>query len=301
MDWQSTIKGFSNFLILERSLSPHTREAYVSDIAKLSRFFNLQQLEIQPEKVELQHLTDFIHWLNEMGFAKRSQARLISGIKAFYRYLLIEDLITADPTELLESPRLDRDIPEVLSFEEIQMMLETIDLSLPQGHRNRAILETLYACGLRVSELVDLRISNLYLDVGFIKVSGKGDKERLVPIGEEAVKYIHLYTQHVRRGQPVVAGHENILFLNRRGKKLTRVMIFLIVKKAAADAGIDKTVSPHTFRHSFATHLIEGGADLRAVQEMLGHESILTTEIYTHLNTDYLRDTLLAFHPRSKK
>ncbi|MFZ2899931.1 MAG: site-specific tyrosine recombinase XerD [Saprospiraceae bacterium] len=301
MDWQSTIKGFGNFIALERSLSPHTREAYVHDVSKLAAFLRMRGLEAGPLEVGLEHLTQFLQWLNELGFSKRSQARLISGIKAFYRYLLIEDLLTSDPTELLEAPRLDRDIPEVLSFEEIQRMLEAIDLSHPQGHRNRAILETLYACGLRVSELVDLRLSNLYLDIGFVRVTGKGDKERLTPIGQEAVKYIELYLQHARRLQPIAKGHENYLFLNRRGKKLTRVMVFLIVKEAAAAAGIRKTVSPHTFRHSFATHLIEGGADLRAVQEMLGHESILTTEIYTHLNTDFLKETLLNFHPRGKK
>lgn len=301
MDWQSTIKGFGNFISLERSLSPHTREAYVHDVSKLAAFLRMRGQEAGPLDVSLEHLTQFLQWLNELGFSKRSQARLISGIKAFYRYLLIEDLISSDPTELLETPRLDRDIPEVLSFEEIQLMLEAIDLSHPQGHRNRAILETLYACGLRVSELVDLRLSNLYLDIGFVRVTGKGDKERLTPIGPEAVKYIELYLQHARRLQPIAKGHENYLFLNRRGKKLTRVMVFLIVKEAAAAAGIRKTVSPHTFRHSFATHLIEGGADLRAVQEMLGHESILTTEIYTHLNTDFLRETLLNFHPRGKR
>ena len=301
MDWQSTIKGFSSFLILERSLSGHTREAYVRDIGKLVSFLRMRNLALGPEAVQLPQLSDFLLWLNEVGFSKRSQARLISGIKAFYRFLLIEDLIQADPTELLETPRLDRDIPEVLSFEEIQAMIETIDLSQEQGHRNRAILETLYACGLRVSELVNLRLSNLYLDIGFLRVSGKGDKERLVPIGGEAVKFIEIYQQHYRSKQNIVPGHEDFLFLNRRGKKLTRVMVFLIVKEAAAAARISKTVSPHTFRHSFATHLIEGGADLRAVQEMLGHESILTTEIYTHLNTDFLRETLLSFHPRGRK
>lgn len=301
MDWQSTIKGFSSFLALERSLASNTREAYVHDVSKLVAFLRMRGLETGPKEVELTHLTEFLHWLNELGFAKSSQARLISGIKAYYRYLLIEDLISFDPTDLLESPRLDRDIPEVLSFEEIQRMLDSIDLSQAQGHRNRAILETLYACGLRVSELVNLLISNLYLDIGFIKVTGKGDKERLVPIGSEAVRYIELYTRHTRNLQPVVKGHEDFLFLNRRGRKMSRVMVFLIVKEAAAAAGISKTVSPHTFRHSFATHLIEGGADLRAVQEMLGHESILTTEIYTHLNTDFLKETLLSFHPRSGK
>jgi integrase/recombinase XerD len=301
MDWQSAIKGFGNFIALERSLSPHTREAYVHDVSKLAAFLRMRGLEAGPLDISLEDLTQFLQWLNELGFSKRSQARLISGIKAFYRYLLIEDLLSSDPTELLEAPRLDRDIPEVLSFEEIQRMLDAIDLSRPQGHRNRAILETLYACGLRVSELVDLRLSNLYLDIGFIRVTGKGDKERLAPIGPEAVKYIELYLGHARRLQAIAKGHENYLFLNRRGKKLTRVMVFLIVKEAAAAAGIRKTVSPHTFRHSFATHLIEGGADLRAVQEMLGHESILTTEIYTHLNTDFLKETLLNFHPRVKK
>lgn len=301
MDWQSAIKGFGNFIALERSLSPHTREAYVHDVSKLAAFLRMRGLEAGPLDISLEDLTQFLQWLNELGFSKRSQARLISGIKAFYRYLLIEDLLSSDPTELLAAPRLDRDIPEVLSFEEIQRMLDAIDLSRPQGHRNRAILETLYACGLRVSELVDLRLSNLYLDIGFIRVTGKGDKERLAPIGPEAVKYIELYLGHARRLQAIAKGHENYLFLNRRGKKLTRVMVFLIVKEAAAAAGIRKTVSPHTFRHSFATHLIEGGADLRAVQEMLGHESILTTEIYTHLNTDFLKETLLNFHPRVKK
>jgi len=301
MDWQSTIKGFGGYLILERSLSGNTREAYVRDIGKLASFLRLRNLETGPEAVRPEHLSDFLHWLNEAGFSRRSQARLISGIKAFYRFLLIEDLIQSDPTELLETPRLDRDIPDVLSFEEIQAMIESVDLSRDQGHRNRAILETLYACGLRVSELVNLRLSNLYLDIGFVKVTGKGDKERLVPIGGEAVKYIGIYLQNFRNRQAVAPEHEDYLFLNRRGKKLTRVMVFLIVKDAAAAANINKTVSPHTFRHSFATHLIEGGADLRAVQEMLGHESILTTEIYTHLNTDFLRETLLTFHPRGRK
>jgi integrase/recombinase XerD len=300
MDWKSATKGFGSFLTLERSLSLHTREAYVHDIEKLQSFLKMRDLDIGPEKVELAHLSEFLQWLNELGYSKRSQARLISGVKAFYRYLLVEDLVRDNPTELLEGPRLDRDIPEVLSFEEIQAMIETIDLSKPQGHRNRAILETLYACGLRVSELAGLLLSNLYLDIGFIKVSGKGNKERLVPIGDEAVKHIEIYLRHTRNAQKPVAGHQDFLFLNRRGKRMSRVMIFLIVKEAAAAAEIGKTVSPHTFRHSFATHLIEGGADLRAVQDMLGHESILTTEIYTHLNTDFLRETLLTYHPRGK-
>lgn len=299
MNWQPHINGFSAYLRLERSLSDHTLEAYLRDVQKLASFLSWQQLDLQPEQVQPDHIGLFLRWLNEIGFAKRSQARLVSGLKAFYRYLILEDQVREDPTELLESPRLDRNIPEVLSYEEIQQLLAAVDLSQPQGHRNRAMLETLYACGLRVSELIDLRLTNLYLDIGFIKVTGKGDKERLVPVGAEAVKYLQLYLEKVRPHGPVAPGQENMVFLNRRGKKLSRVMVFLIVKETAGLAGIQKSISPHTLRHSFATHLIEGGADLRAVQEMLGHESILTTEIYTHLDNEFLRSTLLQFHPRS--
>ena len=301
-NWQSALNNFRAYLLLERALSDHTIEAYLRDLAKLAEFVALRQYDLSPAHIQTGHLSEFILWLNTMGLGARSQARLISALKTFYKYLLVEDAIDNDPTELLEGPRLARKIPEVLSYEEIQAMLDAIDLSAPQGTRNRAMLETLYACGLRVSELTSLRLSDLFLDVGFVKVLGKGDKERIVPIGEEAGKHIRLYLEGVRRPQQNIHPEDaNVLFLNRRGKRLTRVMVFLIVKECARLAGIRKNVSPHTFRHSFATHLIEGGADLKAVQDMLGHESILTTEIYTHLDTDYLRDTIMQFHPRNKR
>ena len=302
MNWQPTINGFRAYMLLERSLSPHTIEAYLGDVGKLAQFITLSGQELSPAQVETDTLSAFFKHLNELGLGARSQARLLSALKTFYKYLLAENIVQTDPTELLEGPRLPRHIPEVLSFEEIQRMLELIDLSTPHGVRNRAMLETLYACGLRVSELVELRLSNLYLDIGFVKVTGKGDKERIVPIGEDAVKHIRLYLEGVRQGMMNIhKDHANYLFLNRRGKKLTRVMVFLVIKEAAAMAGIDKNVSPHTFRHSFATHLIEGGADLKAVQDMLGHESIITTEIYTHLDTEYLRETVLQFHPMNRR
>jgi integrase/recombinase XerD len=302
MNWDPYIKGFKAYLLLERSLAANTIEAYEGDLHKLINYLELQALDVMPQAVEMQQIESFLFWLHEMGLSARSQARILSAMKTFYRYLLHEDLIESNPTELLETPRLSRKIPEVLTYEEIQLILEAIDLSDPQGPRNRAMLETLYACGLRVSELIDLRVSNLFLDVSFIKIIGKGDKERIVPIGEEAIKHIQLYWEGGRRGQMnVKPGFENILFLNRRGRRLTRNMVFLIVKDLAQRAGIKKNVSPHTFRHSFATHLIEGGADLKAVQDMLGHESIITTEIYTHLDTDYLRETILNFHPRNQK
>jgi integrase/recombinase XerD len=256
---------------------------------------------LSPMEIKLNHLEEFILWINELGLGARSQARIISGLKAFYKYLLIEDLMETAPTELLEGPRLGLKIPDVLSYEDIQKMLDSIDLSEAHGVRNRAMLETLYASGLRVSELINLKLSNVYFDLGLLRVIGKGNKERIVPIGEDAIKHIQLYIAGVRRSQMNIHPDDgNIVFLNRRGKKLSRVMVFMIVKEAARNAGITKNVSPHTFRHSFATHLIEGGADLRAVQDMLGHESIITTEIYTHLDTDYLRATILNFHPRGK-
>lgn len=302
MNWDAYIKGFKAYLLLERSLAANTIEAYERDLNKFVQFLEIQAIEVTPQLVETQQLESFLFWLHEMGLSARSQSRILSAMKTFYRYLLSEDLIDTNPTELMETPRLSRKIPEVMTYEEIQAMLQAIDLSSPQGTRNRAMLETLYACGLRVSELVNLRISNLFLDVGFIKIIGKGDKERIVPIGEEAIKHIQLYWDGERRGQMnVKKGFENILFLNRRGRQLTRNMVFLIVKDTAKRAGIKKNVSPHTFRHSFATHLIEGGADLKAVQDMLGHESIITTEIYTHLDTDYLRETILNFHPQNRR
>ncbi len=302
MDWNSTIKGFKSYLMLERSLSANSIDAYLRDIGKLVQFLEIKKYDTSPTAVDSDLLEEFIFWINDLGLESSSQARLISGLRAFYRYLLMEDIMDNDPTELLESPRLNRKIPEVLSYQEIQEMIASIDLSHPQGTRNKAILETLYACGLRVSELIGLKISNIFADVGFLKVIGKSNKERIVPIGEEALKHIKLYETAVRKVQNNIAKeHEDILFLNRRGKGLSRIMVYNIVKQAAIDAGIEKNVSPHTFRHSFATHLIEGGANLRAVQDMLGHESITTTEIYTHLDTEFLRETVLSFHPLNQR
>ncbi len=301
MDWHSSMKGFKAYLQLERSLASNTVEAYIRDLSKLLDFLELSKSNSRPTNIQTEELVDFVLYLNELGIGARSQARVISSLRAYFKFLLVEDLIDQNPTELLEGPRLQRKLPEVLTFEEIQGMLSAIDLSTPHGVRNRAMLEILYACGLRVTELISLRISNLFLDIGLIKVVGKGNKERLIPIGEEASKHIKLYWTGNRRGQMNVAkGHENILFLNRRGKQLTRVMVFLVVKEMAEKAGIKKNVSPHTFRHSFATHLVEGGADLRAVQEMLGHESIMTTEIYTHLDTNFLKETILMYHPMNR-
>ncbi len=302
LDWKSSINGFNHYLQLERGMSPNSVDAYIRDISKFHRYLQIQELEINPTEVEENHLMDFIVWLNELGLGPKSQARIRSGVKAYYRYLLLEDMIEHDPSELIESPKLARKIPEVLSISEIQSILDSVDLSTDHGTRNRALLEVLYACGLRVSELTHLKISNMYADIGFIKVLGKGDKERLVPIGEEALKHIQFYMDGVRRHLPKIQpSNEDFIFLNRRGRKLSRVMIFMIVKDAVKDAGIEKNVSPHTFRHSFATHLVEGGADLKAVQDMLGHESITTTEIYTHLDNAYLRDTILAHHPLNKR
>jgi len=301
MDWKSAMSGFKAYLMLERSLSANSIQAYLSDVEKLAVFVESKDKKTGATQVNFDLLRLFIFQLNDIGIGERSQARIISGIRAFYKYLMLENLITEDPSEMLEGPKLGRKIPEVLSFEEINAMIETIDMSMPQGHRNRAILETLYACGLRVSELIELKISNYYPDIGFVKVIGKNNKERIVPIGEAAIKHIQLYLDHERSAKSISKGFENYVFLNRRGKKLTRVMVFYIIKDAAVRAGITKTISPHTFRHSFATHLVEGGADLRAVQEMLGHESITTTEIYTHLDNQYLRDTIMSFHPRNQK
>ncbi|HMO38895.1 MAG TPA: site-specific tyrosine recombinase XerD [Saprospiraceae bacterium] len=303
MDWPALQNGFRAHLLLERALSEHTIEAYLGDVRKLEEFLQLHgHNDLPATQVEPSHLIELIRWLNELGLGARSQARLLSALKTFYRYLLVENLTTQDPTELLEGPRLARHIPEVLSYDEIQGLLAAIDLSTPHGVRNRAMLETLYASGLRVSELTELRLSNLFFDIGFIKVIGKGDKERIVPIGEEAIRHIRLYIEGVRRAQRNIHKEdENILFLNRRGRRLSRVMVFMIVKDCAAAAGLTKNVSPHTFRHSFATHLIEGGADLKAVQDMLGHESILTTEIYTHLDSEYLRETVLRCHPMNQR
>ncbi|PWT95357.1 MAG: site-specific tyrosine recombinase XerD [Bacteroidetes bacterium] len=295
--WEAYKKGFRAYLQLERSLSDNSVEAYLSDIEKLTAFLQDQNLLKNPEEITLANLQQFVKWIAELGMSSSSQARIISGLKGFYKYCLTERISTKDPTSLLEAPKLKRSLPDILSFQEIEKIIKTIDLSKPEGTRNKAILEIMYSCGLRVSELVNLKISQLYLDVGFIRVIGKGDKERLVPIGTDAIKFAKLYKDHSRNTQVIQSGQEDFLFLNRRGSKLSRVMIFNIIKDLAKQAGITKNISPHTFRHSFATHLVEGGADLRAVQEMLGHESITTTEIYTHLDRDYLRETLLRYHP----
>jgi len=298
--WQPYKKGFKAYLQLEKSLSNNSIEAYLTDIEKLTTFLQSTGREKAPAAVDLADLQAFVKWIAELGMTQTSQARIISGIKAFYKYCLLEDVTTKDPTTLLEAPKLKRQLPDTLTFEEIESIIAQIDLSTPEGGRNKAILETMYSCGLRVSEVVNLKISQLFLDVGFIRVIGKGNKERLVPVGSVATKYIQLYKNNIRVHQPIGKGEEDILFLNRRGRRLSRVMIFLIIKDLVKKAGINKIISPHTFRHSFATHLVEGGADLRAVQEMLGHESITTTEIYTHLDREYLRKTLHQFHPAFK-
>ena len=298
--WEPYKKGFKAWLQLEKSLSDNSVEAYLRDIEKLTQYFTQHSVLKNPSEILLKDLQQFVKWIAELGMTDTSQARIISGIKSFYKYCLLENISQNDPTALLEAPKLKRLLPDTLSVEEIETILSQIDLSKPEGGRNKAILETMYSCGLRVSEVVNLKISQLYLDVGFIRVIGKGNKERLVPIGSSAVKYITIYKDNIRvhiRPQP---GNEDILFLNKRGTKLSRVMIFLIIKDLSAKAGIKKTISPHTFRHSFATHLVENGADLRAVQEMLGHESITTTEIYTHLDREFLRKTLEQFHPAFK-
>lgn len=295
--WEKYKKGFKAYLQLEKSLSVNSVEAYVHDLDKLCQYLLLTQITKAPAAIELEDLEQFVRWLNELGMTATSQSRIISGLKSFYNYCILENITETNPTALLEGPKLKRSLPDVLGFEEIELMLSKIKTGTPEGGRNKAIIETLYSCGLRVSELLNLRISCLYLDVGFVRVIGKGDKERLIPIGDAAIKYINIYRNEIRGHVPVIPGNEDILFLNRRGRKLSRVMIFMIVKELAELAGITKNISPHTFRHSFATHLVEGGADLRAVQEMLGHESITTTEIYTHLNREFLRETLQKFHP----
>ena len=278
-------------------MSEHSVEAYLHDVEKLTQWIQLSQDLKSPSDIDLKDLQSFVKWIGELGMTANSQARIISGIRSFYKYCLMEQICRLDPSTLLEAPKTKRKLPDTLSFEEIELVIAQVDQSSPEGARNKAILETMYSCGLRVSELINLKLSCFYPDLGFVRVTGKGDKERLVPIGRDAIKYIVLYTNHVRNLQPVQKGFEDIIFLNRRGKGLSRVMIFYIIKEMVYKAGIQKNVSPHTFRHSFATHLVEGGADLRAVQEMLGHESITTTEIYTHLDRDFLRDTLQRFHP----
>lgn len=299
MNWELLLKQFKNYLKLEKSLSLNSIDAYVHDVVKLRQFLEISNKESSPAKLTYNDLTDFLVFLSELGMSPHSQARIISGIKGFYKFLMIEEIVTNDPSALLESPKLGRKLPDTLSFPEIEALLNSIDLSTAEGMRNRAMLETLYSSGLRVSELVELRLNNVFADQGFLRVLGKGSKERLVPIGREALKYITIYVKEIRCHLVAKPGSENHVFLNRRGAGLTRVMVFTIIKNLAKDLGMKKSISPHTFRHSFATHLIEGGADLRAVQEMLGHESITTTEIYTHLDRDYLKQIIKDFHPRS--
>lgn len=299
MNWDSYIKQFSNYLKLERSLAGNSIQAYVRDVEKFNQFMEMNHPSMSPIKVRPKQLQEFIEYINELGMSAYSQARILSGLKAFYKFLMIEELVENDPTALLEGPKLGRKLPDTLDYPEIIKLLEAIDMSTPEGARNRAMLEVLYSSGLRVSELVELRMTNVYFDIGFLRVIGKGNKERLVPCGTDALKFLKSYIDEIRVHVPIQKGFESHVFLNRRGKKLSRVMVFMVIKDLAARIGLKKSISPHTFRHSFATHLIEGGADLRAVQEMLGHESITTTEIYTHLDRDYLKQVINEFHPRS--
>jgi integrase/recombinase XerD len=297
LSWKAAFKNFENYLRLEKSLSENSIVAYLNDIRKLEEYIALTGKDLEPSSVSYSDLKDFISWFGSDNQNARTQSRVLSGIRAFYKFLLIDGEISENPSSLLESPRIGLKLPEVLSVAEIDRIVQVIDLSRPEGHRNKAIIETLYGCGLRVSELVDLRLTDIHYGEGFVKVTGKGDKQRLVPVSNKALREIDLY--RIDRSRLTVIYDENVVFLNRRGRKMTRAMIFTITRDLAGKAGIMKKISPHTFRHSFATHMIEAGADLRAVQEMLGHESILTTEIYTHIDRSFLRDTLIMFHPRS--
>jgi integrase/recombinase XerD len=297
MSWETSIKGFKSYLQIERSLSDNSVQAYIRDVKKFANY--AIPIELSELKVTRVDISNFLAQINQKNISSRSQARIISGIKAFYKYLIMEDYLKINPTELIESPKIGLKLPDTLSLIEIDKLIAAVDLSNKQGERNRAILETLYSCGLRVSELVNLQLSNIHFKEGYLKVTGKGDKERLAPIGGRAIKYLTIYINEVRNHQEIKKGNEDFVFLNNRGAKLTRVMIFIIIQKLTEKIGLKKKISPHTFRHSFATHLIEGGADLRAVQEMLGHESITTTEIYTHLDNEYLRSNIIQFHPRS--
>jgi integrase/recombinase XerD len=299
--WDSYINGFQSYLELEKSLATNSVESYLSDVDKLYRFFNqIRQKSISIKEITFNELQEFIKWINEIGLGARTQARIISGIKAFFKYLLLEDVIVKDPSELLETPNLGRKLPDTLTVEEIDAMIAAVDRATPEGERNIAIIEVLYGCGLRASELVNFKLSEIFWNEGFIRVIGKGNKERLVPYGEIVEKHLQLYIHQIRSHQTIKKGMEDFVFLNRRGSALSRVMVFLIVKDLVSKAGIQKNISPHTLRHSFATHLVEGGADLRAVQEMLGHESITTTEIYTHLDRKYLKQVMNDFHPLNK-
>jgi len=293
------IKGFRTYLRLEKSLAGNSIDAYLEDVRKFFRYLEIENYEGNLENITLKHLQNFTVFIYDLGLAAPSQARILSGLRAFFKYLRMEDVISGNPAELLEMPKQKRKLPEVLSIDEIERMIDVIDLSTPHGRRNRAAIEVLYGCGLRVSELCDLKISNFYKTDGFLKVLGKGSKERFVPIGGQALKQLELYITHDRLQMQAVKGHEDFVFLNKNGKAFSRVYVFLVIKELAEKAAIQKNISPHTMRHSFATHMVEGGADLRAVQDMLGHASITTTEIYTHLDREYLRETVISFHPRS--
>jgi integrase/recombinase XerD len=297
MAWDLYIKQYESYLKLERGLSENTVQAYIHDVVLLEQFFQSIKREVEALHVTTVDLQDFLEYVNQLGMSVHTQARMISGLKSFFKYLLFEELIDTDPTALLDTPRLGRKLPDTLDFHEIEQILASFELSTPEGQRDRTMIEVLYSAGLRVSELINCRISNIYFDVGFMRIVGKGNKERLVPLGKDAIKHLKIYIEEVRVHVNVQPGHENFVFLNRFGKQISRVSVFTMIKRQVQAAGIRKKVSPHTFRHSFATHLIEGGADLRAVQEMLGHESITTTEIYTHLDRDYLKQVLKEFHP----
>jgi integrase/recombinase XerD len=290
---------FKAFLQLEKSLSKHTIEAYLHDVSLLQTYSEMQEKQRSIDTFQANDIHQFLIYLTDLGLSAHSQARIISGLKAYYRFLIMEKIISQSPMDLIDAPKLGRKLPDILSLVEIEQLISPIDLSKPEGQRNRAIIETLYGCGLRVTELTELKLSNLFFEEGFIRVIGKGNKERLIPIGTIAQKQILLYVEHYRNHQNIAKNAENIVFLNRRGGKHSRVMIFLMIKQLAELAGLRKTISPHTFRHSFATHLIEGGSDLRGVQDMLGHESITTTEIYTHLDRRFLKETIMLYHPRN--
>ena len=299
--WHSYIIGFKAYLQLEKSLSKNSIEAYVRDVEKLCQYLSIKESQVEPNEITIKTLRDFLKFINELGINSTSQARIISGLKSFYHYLLMEDLIKINPIALLESPKVTRKIPDTLAVYEIDEMLATLDLSKDESNRNHAIIETMFSCGLRVSEVINLKITDVYVADEFIRVVGKGNKERLVPISEKALKEIDIYVHSVRNKLSIDKDCNDIIFLNRRGKKLSRVYIFLVIKEMALRAGIKKNISPHTLRHSFATSLVEAGADLRSVQQMLGHESITTTEIYTHISKEYLHEVIINFHPRGKK
>lgn len=301
MSWKADIAGFRNYLRLEKSLSPNSVEAYLHDVEKLCQYLDYSKNPAASSELKTADIRGFLKWISELGMTAKSQARILSGLRAFYKYQLHENMVNADPTDLVDAPKIGRELPDTLDIDEIEKLFDAIDRSTREGERNRAMLEVLYGCGLRVSELVELRISRIHEAESFISVIGKGDKERLIPIGSTALRHIAIYRDSVRPHVAPQKGEEDILFLNKRGKRLSRVMVFMIIKDLAMKAQLNKSISPHTFRHSFATHLVEGGADLRAVQEMLGHVSITTTEIYTHVDRTFLKNQILEFHPRSRK